>query len=129
LVNEQEQHFMSTRDQYINSIGNYRVWPNWLNQSDKDRCHSEKLGFVGGNEGPKELGLNNAADLMQASAIALQDRKLWEASGGKRLQWPEVRRKAWQEAVERRVEMLYQELLTTLQFQDWLAVSPSAGTP
>ena len=111
------------RDYYINSIGNYRLWPLWGNRSDNNICHTEKLRMdltdLSNDNTAKELGLNSSADFLLASAISIDDTARWYNAGGKVKDWPEKRRIAWQDAVERRVCYLYEELYSVFDFKVW----------
>jgi hypothetical protein len=106
--------FHWNRGLYINSIGNYRIWPFWSNRSDGDSCQSKKLrlGVADLSQDPvaKELHLITIEDFVKASAICTKDKNLWQTAAGYPGDWPESRRKAFQNAVENRVVKLYEEL-------------------
>jgi hypothetical protein len=111
------------RSLYVNSIGNYRLWPFWGNRSDSNQCHTYKFRM----EDPKweadvvakELGLNSVQDFLNASAVNKDDKELWYNAGGYVRKWPEERRLAWQKAVENRVVYLYSKLYSEFRFEVW----------
>jgi hypothetical protein len=115
--------FKGNRHLYVNSIGNYRLWPFWANRSDNNTCHTYKLRM----EEPdwendlvsKKLGLISSQDFFKASAIDTDDKELWYNAGGDVRNWPEERRKAWQTAVERRVCYLYEQIYSSFKFNTW----------
>lgn len=119
--------FEWNKSRYVNSIGNYRLWPFWGNRRDSNKCHTYKLRMEDPNWGSdsiaKELGLNSIQGFMLASAINPDDEELWYNAGGEVRDWPEERRLAWQKAVENRVCFLYKQLFTTFEFNVWTETS------
>lgn len=112
------------KSNYINSIGNYRIWPLWLNRSDNNKCHTVKLRIhsvdLTNDYDAKELGLMSMTEFFEASSINIKDFDLWKEAGGSVKEWPESRRKAWQNAVENRVCWLYQIFFDSLEFKNWI---------
>jgi hypothetical protein len=107
------------RSLYINSIGNYRLWPFWGNRSDSNRCHTEKLKMetpVFNDAASTELDLHSVHEYLRASAISTEDESLWYDAGGDVREWPQERRLSWQTAVEKRVCYLYQLLYGSFSF-------------
>ncbi len=115
--------FNWNRGRYINSIGNYRLWPFWGNRSDSNKCHTLKLRM----ENPSwdtdtsaiELGFASVHDFLKASAIPINDEDTWYEAGGEVREWPEPRRIAWQTAVEKRVCYLYETFYKSFDFDEW----------
>ncbi len=118
---ELNKKFDWNRSNYVNSIGNFRLWPFWGNRSDSNICHTKKLRLENIALGPdpvaKELGLSSIQDFLDASAINPDDQQLWYEAGGNVRQWPEERRIAWQKAVENRVCYLYENLYNAFDFK------------
>ncbi|PSL25385.1 DUF262 domain-containing protein [Chitinophaga ginsengisoli] len=111
-----------SRYKYINSIGNYRLWPLWCNRSDGNQCHTYKLRMKEpdwDDDIVKELQLSSVTAFLQASAIDPKDEELWYNAGGLYRDWPEERRIAWQTAVEKRVTYLYTTFFDTFLFKNW----------
>jgi hypothetical protein len=121
--NDLNKKFDLNRGLYVNSIGNFRLWPFWGNRSDSNNCHTDKLRMEDPDwekdEIAKELGLNSVKDFLSASAINIEDEELWYNAGGEVRDWPEIRRIAWQEAIENRVCYLYEQLYSTFGFEAW----------
>lgn len=113
--------FYDNRHLFINSLGNYRLWPYWANRSDNNRCHTYKLRMEEPNwendDVAKELGLFSVNDFLNASIIPPEDEHLWYNAGGDPREWPIERRLAWQQAVERRVCYLYKTLYISFNLQ------------
>lgn len=122
-IKELNNKFDWNRSNYVNSIGNYRLWPLWGNRSDGNKCHTKKLRMENPNcisdSVAIELDLFSMQDFLNASAISPIDEQLWKDAGGDVRDWPEDRRIAWQNAVERRVCYLYEQLYTTFNFHEW----------
>ncbi len=122
-----KKHFEKhSKDIYINSIGNYRAWPGWANRSDNNKCHTVKLRMDKDkvdeyDDTAKTLELESDSDFLVSSAIDESDKDLWKDAGrgGDVRDWPEKRRKAWQQAVENRVLYLYQIFYDTFEFEYW----------
>lgn len=114
------------RARYVNSIGNYRLWPFWANRKDNNKCHTEKLRMVAkdlkNDIDAENLKLKTVDDFLIASSIPLSDKKLWLDAGGIVRNWTLDRRFAWQKAVEKRTIYLYETLYTTFEFDKWLVV-------
>ena len=115
--------FYWNRNRYVNSIGNYRLWPFWANRKDNNKCHTTKLRI---NENDLDadidafnLKLISANEFLNASAIPKIDEKLWLDAGGSVRNWPLDRRLAWQTAVEKRTIYLYETLYTTFEYDKW----------
>lgn len=120
----QQNEFNARRWLYLNSIGNFRVWPSKANRSDSDDSPDKKL-YLNSNPTPEELSklsLLHKSDFMTASAIDLADENLWRSAGGKPFDWPQDRREAWQTAVENRTCWLYKKLFEELGFSEWAKV-------
>jgi hypothetical protein len=123
--NDLNNKFTWNRHRYINSIGNFRLWPFWANRGDNNKCHTYKLRM----EEPhwendliaKELDLHSIQDFLNASAINLVDEELWYNSGvyDDIRNWPQQRRESWQKAVENRVYYLYNIFYTDFGFSSW----------
>lgn len=115
--------FYRNRTRYVNSIGNYRLWPFWANRKDNNKCHTKKLRMGANCFNPDSdslsLQLNSANDFLTASAIPLNDKKLWLDAGGTVRDWPLQRRKAWQSAVEKRTSYLYQTMYSVFEYEKW----------
>ncbi|MCC3154600.1 DUF262 domain-containing protein [Hymenobacter sp. BT770] len=116
---------------YINSLGNLRAWPAWANRSDGNKCHTDKLHLKStdaiNSEVATTLQLVSPADFLQASAIPSTDHQLWVDAGGHPGYWPVSRRAAWQQAVERRVSALYDNLFIALDFKEWQGLEVSVN--
>jgi hypothetical protein len=120
------------RYEYVNSLGNYRAWPQWANRGDGNRCHTQKLQLRAEDtrsDAGRELDLATGADFLQASAIPLSAHAQWLAAGGSPRQWPQPRRQAWQQAVEERVSYFYNTLFTTLHYERWSTATLTSPTP
>ncbi len=119
------EKFDWSRSLYINSIGNYRIWPGWCNRSDGNQCHTIKLRMLNKDmekdELAEELGLTNMNSFLEASAINIEDYEYWLNAGGDVRDWPEKRRVAWQTAVEKRMCYLYEEIYLALEYTIWTA--------
>jgi hypothetical protein len=126
---DREERFTNgyNRNVYMNSIGNYRLWPYWGNRSDNNRCHTDKLHMevtdFSGSAVAVELGLSSTADFFAASAMDIADQDIWYMAGGEPREWPEERRVSWQTAVERRVQNLYKQLYECFGYASWETVS------
>lgn len=116
--------FNWNRNRYVNSIGNYRLWPFWANRKDNNKCHTIKLRMgeseFDNNSDAISLKLNSTDKFLTASAIPLEDINLWNEAGGSVRDWPLHRRLAWQLAVENRTIYLYEKLYNTFNFNEWL---------
>ncbi|PKV75891.1 DUF262 domain-containing protein [Pontibacter ramchanderi] len=102
------------RNLYVNSIGNFRIWPGWANRSDGNNCQRIKLRLeqddFSVDNVAKELDLPSNIDFLKASAINPEDKELWMQAGGSPRNWPQDRREAFQKAVESRIVNLYDVL-------------------
>lgn len=111
------------RARYVNSIGNYRLWPFWANRKDNNKCHTEKLRMketdFSNDIDQTNLKLKSAQEFLIASAIPLTDQKLWFDAGGSVRNWPLQRRLAWQTAVEKRTIYLYETMYTVFGYDKW----------
>lgn len=120
---DSNKKFNANRYLYINSIGNYRLWPFWGNRSDNNSCHTLKLKMKDTNWDKdvvaKELCLKSTQEFLQASAIPVEDEQLWYKAGGEPRNWPQERRTAWQKAVEDRVCYLFKVFYETFEFESW----------
>jgi hypothetical protein len=76
----------------------------------------------------KELRLNSIQDFLLASAINPNDEKLWYDAGGEVREWPEERRLAWQNAIEKRVCYLYEEFYKVLNFSLWNSIETDSSS-
>ncbi|MDQ5767050.1 hypothetical protein [Thiothrix subterranea] len=116
------RRFFAYRGWYVNSIGNFRVWPSWANRSDQNDCHTKKLRLtkIESDSLSQELDLKSANDFMQASAINIEDKALWIKAGGSPRNWNEERRVNWQTAVENRVIFLYEIFYNSFDFECWI---------
>lgn len=116
--------FFGNRHLYVNSIGNFRLWPFWANRSDNNQCHTYKLRMeepdFNNDSVAKELGLTSSNDFIIASAIPLSDEQLWYNAGGELRDWPQERREAWQNAVEKRTGFLFRTLFEAFGFSAWI---------
>jgi hypothetical protein len=113
------------RSLYLNSIGNYRLWPFWANRHDNNICHTYKLRMEDPNWNEyvsKELGLKSTREYLDASLINIEDEDIWYNAGGEPRYWPQERREAWQKAVEQRVLYLYTIFYTEFGFSSWKTV-------
>ncbi|SDY87259.1 DUF262 domain-containing protein [Hymenobacter psychrophilus] len=108
---------------YLDSLGNFRIWPAWANRSDGNTCHTQKLRLHTTEalncDTSLELKLNSSTDYVSASAIPVSDTGLWQQAGGGPGHWPPARRAAWVQAVESRASHLYDELFTAVNFNTW----------
>lgn len=115
--------FYWNRQRYVNSIGNYRLWPFWANRKDNNRCHTVKLRmseqFFDNDSDVLNLKMITADDFLTASAIPLTQKQLWSDAGGAVRDWPLQRRLAWQSAVEKRTMYLYQTLYNAFEYKKW----------
>ncbi|HEX8348872.1 MAG TPA: hypothetical protein VF598_02850, partial [Hymenobacter sp.] len=120
---EGEERFNGHRYFYLNSLGNYRMWPAWANRADGNDCHTEKLRLHATEplscEMSQELKLASTADYLLASAIPLTNATYWLGAGGRPSYWPALRRQAWMQAVEHRTSSLYDDLFFVLDFSSW----------
>ena len=77
---ELKNKFDRNRSSYVNSIGNFRLWPFWGNRSDSNKCHTYKLRMEEPNwdtdTNAKELELYSTQDFLLASAINPEDEEL-----------------------------------------------------
>lgn len=125
LSSEEHKAFDSRRYLYINSIGNYRLWPFWANRSDGDVCQTKKLRVYQTDfteDLPaKDLGLISSDEFFTASAIELSQKQYWIDAQVEdhRRNWNEKRRIAFQNAVERRVISLYETFYKDLNYENW----------
>jgi hypothetical protein len=121
---ELNKKFFDNRYLYINSIGNFRIWPCWANRSDKDRCHTIKMKMKADaleiDEVAKELSFISNRDYFVSSCINCDDFDLWNNAGGNPRDWSEKRRIAWQQAVENRVYFLYEMFFNSFGFSSWI---------
>lgn len=116
------QKFSNCRYSYVNSIGNLRMWPSWANRSDNNSCHTKKLKMENEfeiNTETIDLSFKSNNDFILASSINIEDFELWKKAGGKPMDWNQDRRKAWQEAVEKRVLFLFQNFYDSFEFSKW----------
>jgi hypothetical protein len=129
---ELNNKFYWNRSNYVNSIGNLRLWPFWGNRSDSNKCHTYKLRMDkptwDTDSNAKELRLNSIQDFLLASAINPNDEKLWYDAGGEVREWPEERRLAWQNAIEKRVCYLYEEFYKVLNFSLWNSIETDSSS-
>lgn len=120
---ENECRFLDGRYTYINSIGNYRVWPSWANRSDGNKCQSEKLRLrvddLSSDEIAQELQLTSKLDFLCASEMPIKDLELWNNASGNPRDWNENRRINWQSAVENRVIYLFSTFYNAFEFGKW----------
>lgn len=114
--------FSDCRYSYVNSIGNFRMWPSWANRSDNNNCHTKKMRMnneIEFDQVATELSFKSNNDFILASSINPDDIELWKKAGGKPMDWNQDRRKAWQEAVEKRVLFLFQNFYDSFEFSKW----------
>jgi len=119
---EHQSKFLDSRNWYIDSVGNRRLWPLWCNRSDGNRCHTIKLRlkeYYTVDSVAEELNLFSDKDFLNASMINENDINLWFDAEGEPGIWPEKRRIAWQTAVENRVSYLYEIYFNTFGFSIW----------
>lgn len=125
LDEARQRDFNNRRGLYLNSLGNFRIWPLWANRADGKNCPDSKLRLIvdSSDSTPDEhraaLELKGDDTFLIASCIDPIDRQFWIDASDTPFEWPAERRKAWQTAVEHRMIWLYQTLYNTLGYSEW----------